>query len=352
MGRQPVKAIILAGDHPWDRSPVGRIIPRALLPIAQSPVAAHLLRGLSASGVHSATFCVNPASRVLRRYFADGRRFDVELDYFEDQMPRGPAGCLRDAAVFSRAERFLVVEGSLVADFPYSDILQAHEQSGAPVTIVTGDDPLVSVGPAHLSQPAGVWVIDRGVLGHVPPAGYQDLKEGLIPRLLQANIPVRSHRIDIPIPRVRDARSYYAINEWVVRRHTAGGSHYHDYRRHGQALVHESARVSASARLVGPVIIGPKAVIADDAWIAGPTVIGGSCSVEPRGCVLRSVLWDHAVVGCAATVDGSIVTNWAWVSADEPVVNQIFLPARLHALRFSGELLEVVRECSVAAAAG
>ena len=46
--------------------------------------------------------------------FGGGSSLGVRLKYSEDQMPRGPAGCVKDASEFWTGAETLVLEGGLV----------------------------------------------------------------------------------------------------------------------------------------------------------------------------------------------------------------------------------------------
>jgi len=78
--------------------------------------------------------------------------------------------------------------------------------------------------------------------------------------------------------------------------------------RRGAALVHESAEIHASARLVGPVLIGERSVVGRGSTIAGPTTIGSDCKIGENAMVCRSMVWDRASVGSESFLDRSIVT--------------------------------------------
>ena len=65
-----------------------------------------------------------------------GEGLGVRLDYYEDVMPRGPAGCLRDAALRSDADIFVVVDGTVVTQVDLEAVLQAHAGMEADLTVV------------------------------------------------------------------------------------------------------------------------------------------------------------------------------------------------------------------------
>jgi NDP-sugar pyrophosphorylase family protein len=162
-----------------------------------------------------------------------------------------------------------------------------------------------------------VYVFDRRALDHIALQGFQDIKEALIPRLHAAGESVAFHECARRSPRIFDATSYLSVNLWAVSRLSdpAGATDLatRGYKRREETFVHASARVSSRARLVGPVVVGPGAVIEDHATIVGPVTIGRESVVAQGAVVSRSVLWRHCRLGRGSLVDGCLVTDGALV---------------------------------------
>src|SRR5439155_21486014 len=118
-------------------------------------------------------------------------------------------------------------------------------------------------------SPAGVFVFEARVLEHVPESGYQDIKEVLIPRLYRAGERVATYSAQGRCPRVSSPESYLAVNAWMLERMDSPPA---GYRRSGEAYLHATAQVDETARLIGPVQVGPDARIGRGALVVGPTV--------------------------------------------------------------------------------
>jgi NDP-sugar pyrophosphorylase family protein len=96
-------------------------------------------------------------------------------------MPRGPAGSARDAAVQTDADNFIVAEGTIFPRFDLTTVLRTHAGSKAAATVVVAE---ATGAPSHNGEePLGVYVLSREALEQVPPSGYQDIKEALLPSL-------------------------------------------------------------------------------------------------------------------------------------------------------------------------
>ncbi len=308
-------AIILAGSHVWSDEALDALCPRVLLPVANAPLISYALEWLRASGIDAIAICANTASRLLQRYLHSGAQHDLDLYYYEDRIPRGPAGCARDAATALPADHFLVIDGSILPDVHWVALSRAHTATRAAATIV-GSANAGSSGPGDGQlSPAGIYVLARRALEYVPATGFQDIKETLIPRLHRAGEAVIAFGLDQPLPRLLELRSYLAAQAWVLERLHDGRLAFEGYEGRDGACAHHSARVAAGARILGPVMIGPDSRIEDGAVIIGPSVLGRQCVVCRRAVVERSVLWDKCVVRERARLDRCVVTSGVWIEA-------------------------------------
>jgi NDP-sugar pyrophosphorylase family protein len=286
-----------------------------------SSAVTYVLRWLSEGGVTDATLCANSATRVARHCLGDARQFGVSLRYLEDHVPRGPAGCVRDVACQSSAERFVVADACHLPQLDLSKLMATHVASRAAMTVaLTTHNPETGSNDSRL-RPVGVYVIEREALDRIPGPGYQDIKEELIPQLRRDGMPVLPYIIHDRVFRLAGIGGYLATHEQVVSRIVKGEWAGADFERLGGSLVHRSADISSRSRLIGPCVVGPDARIAAGVTIVGPTVVGEGVLVEQDATVSRSALWEGCRIGGAAAVDSAVVTHGATVRAAETVTH-------------------------------
>jgi len=310
--------IVLAGVHDWDESGLERLGPRPLLPVLREPLIGGALRWLRQAGLRRVVICANSASRAVRRAIGDGKSLGLEVEYYEDWTPRGPAGCVRDAALAVGAERVLVAEGTAWPDGDPRPLLAAHTESGASLTVVATEDRAATLDGAAVLTPVGSYVVERAVLEHVPATGYQDFKEVLLPRLHERGVATMVYRVARPGPRPTDPDRYRALNAWVLGRRLRAAPA-PGYRRIGVCEVHETAEVAETARLLGPVLIGPRTRVGADALVVGPTVLGDGGTVEAGAVICESVLWDDWCVGAQALVEACVIGHHGAVARGDQV---------------------------------
>ena len=320
MTADAVSAVVLAGTHPWSGSSFEKLAPRPLVPVALEPLISYSLRWLMRGGIRRATICANGTTRAVQTTLGDGGELGLELSYYHDGTPRGPAGCVRDAGMRTASQTLVVTDGTAIPTVDLADLLASHYASGAAVTAVVHREHSLSAPPS----PGGVYVFERRALEHVGANGFQDIKENLIPRLHRAGERVVAHQSEGFCPHVLNAQTYLAVNHWMLQRLA------HADESMGGILLHPSASVDASARLVGPVMLGPGVRVEAGATLVGPTSIGEGSVVERGALVARSVVWSRCVVGEGSLVHGCVVGNDVVVPPATRLFNVVCPQSHVH----------------------
>lgn len=323
--KRRVRGIILAGS--WAETSFEALLPRPLVPVALTPVIAHVLGWLRDGGIEVATACANGASTAIQQFVEAASGDRLRVDFHQDETPRGPAGVARDAALSSDAELFIVCDGATVPVVEIPELLETHGRSRAAMTLVVHGDLGASTYEARPWTPGDIYILDRQVFEYVSPQGFQDIKETLIPKLHEMGKGVVTHFVPGACPRVLNAESYLAVNDWLVEQVCAWKYAKRlglgEYRVLGQGLRHPSARIEAGARVVGPVLLGPDVEVAAGATLVGPVSVGAQTRIEADAAVSRSVVWSHCHIGAGALVDRSLLVNDAIVRPGETVYGSV-----------------------------
>jgi mannose-1-phosphate guanylyltransferase len=324
-----VCGIVLAGTHAWGESSLEMICSRPLLPVAGRPLIVYVLDWLRNGGVRRASICANSDTTVFRYCLGDGAVAGISVGYYEDRMPRGPAGCARDAAVQSSSDVFILVEGTLLPGVDLAALLNAHRKSEAALTLVVSSDDPTEGDPKPACEPAGVYVASRRALEEVPAKGYQDIKEMLVPRLYQSG----QHVFPWSIPRganlrVRELASYLAATCRAIEALTSGCLPPDAYVRVGDGWAHKSARIDETACVVGPVLVGPSCKIEHRVTVLGPAAIDEGCEIERDAVVSTAAIWSHCRVGAGAIVDHCVLTTGSRIEPGLVLRETVNAPAR------------------------
>jgi NDP-sugar pyrophosphorylase family protein len=317
--------VVLAGTYHWDNSAFGRLMPRPLVPIANKPLITYGLSWLWNAGITCVTVTGNRETRALDSQLRQQVPSEMELTYLEDPMPRGPGGCLRDAADGVSDDTFLVIDGTSVPNVGLTALLDRHRAENAAATVVVYSEPQEPGGPSW-HNPVGIYLCHRRAFESIPARGYFDIKEHLIPRLCRAGDRVLTYEAPREVPRVLNARTYLVVNELFTELFVSSSDVPAGYARRGEALVHRDAKVADDALLTGPILVGPGASVLADAVVVGPTSIGREAVVESKAVVSRSAVWPRARVGAVASLDRCTVADGAVIPPGARESNTVIAP--------------------------
>lgn len=147
-------AVILAGGKGVRLRPYTTGLPKPLVPIGDKHVILEiLLEQLSSQGFTSVTLAINHLGRLIRAFVGDGSRWGLQVDYAEETHPLstvGPLFLIRDRL----PEHFLMMNGDLLTDLRFDDLLRGHATAGSPLTVATAR--------CEMRSEFGVLDIDRG----------------------------------------------------------------------------------------------------------------------------------------------------------------------------------------------
>ncbi|MEE1757508.1 nucleotidyltransferase family protein [Streptomyces sp. SP18CS02] len=130
-------AVILAGGKGVRLRPYTTALPKPLVPIGdQHAILEIVLRQLASAGFTSCTLAIGHLGQIIRAYVGNGARWGMDVDYSTEESPLGTMGPLltmRDRL----PESFLVMNGDILTDLDYADLLHRHIAGDAPLTIAT-----------------------------------------------------------------------------------------------------------------------------------------------------------------------------------------------------------------------
>ncbi|WP_428935849.1 nucleotidyltransferase family protein [Streptomyces sp. ACT015] len=130
-------AVILAGGKGVRLRPYTTALPKPLVPIGdQHAILEIVLRQLSAAGFTSCTLAIGHLGEIIRAYVGDGSQWGLAVDYATEESPLGTMGPLLNLR-HRLPDTFLVMNGDVLTDLDYADVLRRHRSSGAPLTIAT-----------------------------------------------------------------------------------------------------------------------------------------------------------------------------------------------------------------------
>ena len=219
-----MQALILAGGKGTRLRPYTAVLPKPLMPIGDYPILEIILRQLKAAGCDAVILAVGHMSHLFETFFADGKRYDLDISYAFEEKPLGTAGPI--GALADRLEdNFLVMNGDLLTTIDYSSFFQSHLDLNSAATIamyrreVNIDYGVIettaeSVLDRYVEKPTytfdvsmGIYAMNKNKVGtYVSPGKHLDIPQLMI-NLSQDNHKVHCRRQDcqwLDIGRVDD----------------------------------------------------------------------------------------------------------------------------------------------------
>ena len=134
-----MQAIVLVGGEGTRLRPLTSDVPKPAVTLVDRPFLAYAIEWLAAHGVTEIVLACGFLPDVLREALGDEERHaGVTITYATEPERLGTAGAIRFAAeaLGDRLDdRFLALNGDVLADLDLSALVRAHEERGAGATI-------------------------------------------------------------------------------------------------------------------------------------------------------------------------------------------------------------------------
>ena len=206
-----MQAVILAGGKGTRLLPFTKVFPKPLVPLGEKPIIDTIIRQLKYFGFTRITLAVGYMAEMIQTYLRNGERYGVDLEYAFEEEPLGTVGPL--AQIGNLEQRFLVMNGDVITNLNYRDLITFHKDHNAIATIgtyhknfridlgIVQDDGGLSIVD-YIEKPnytfkvsMGVFVFEHHVLSYMEPKKYLDFPD-LIKRLIAHGEIVMSYPFD------------------------------------------------------------------------------------------------------------------------------------------------------------
>ena len=130
-------AVIVAGGKGVRLRPYTTLIPKPLVPIGEDhSILEIVMRQLAEQGFERVVLAIGHLGNLIRAYVGDGSQWGIDVEYFQETAPLGTIG---PALMFldDCPDNFLVMNGDIITNIDYADLLQTHIEAKSPLTIAT-----------------------------------------------------------------------------------------------------------------------------------------------------------------------------------------------------------------------
>ena len=153
-----------------DPDPLTEEVPKPMLPVGGRPLLELTIEQLRNAGIRRVNLATHYKGDVISRHFGDGRDFQMDIQYVEEQQPLGTAGALR--LLDSSDEPLLVINGDILTRVDFRAMLDYHRENVADMTVAVKEhEARLPYGVVDIKGINIVGISEKPVLHHFINAG-------------------------------------------------------------------------------------------------------------------------------------------------------------------------------------
>ncbi|MFD2673116.1 sugar phosphate nucleotidyltransferase [Marinicrinis sediminis] len=321
-----MKAVIMAGGKGTRLRPLTSNTPKPMVPLLDRPVMAYIIDLLKKHDITDIAVTMQYMPEQIKNYFGDGSEFGVHLSYFQEEVPLGTAGSIKNAEDFLD-ERFIVISGDALTDFDLSQAIEFHAQKQALATLVltqvahplefgvvmTDEDGAIY---RFLEKPTwsevfsdtvntGIYILEPETLKWMNEHEPMDFSKDLFPMLLQHQQPLYGYVAEgywSDIGSVEQYRqAHWDLLEGKVEAAITG------LQVKPGIWISPEADISPDVSVKAPVWIGSDVIVEPDCMIGPRAVLGNGCIVNQGGVIESAILWEDVFTEGHSEVKGATI---------------------------------------------
>ena len=187
------RVVIMAGGKGIRMRPLTENTPKPMLLVAGTPILEHIIERFKKQGFSRFTICIGYLGELIKEYFEDGSKWDVEIEYLSEESPLGTAGPMRNLQNIGDLP-FIVTNGDIISEIDMADLVEFHVEQRAVATMAIRSYELQSQfgvvetngieisaiieKPIYRTQiSTGVYVFDPNVLKQLPNSDVLQMPE-------------------------------------------------------------------------------------------------------------------------------------------------------------------------------
>jgi len=207
-----MKVIITAGGKGTRIKEIAGEIPKAMMPVVGKPVLEYQVELAKRYGFTDFLFLIGYLGEQIEKYFGNGSKFGVTINYYHENNPLGTAGAFKEVEDLL-TDDFWVFYGDTIMDIDMPRMLDFHRKNKADATLFLHpndhpfDSDLVGIDEhnkvtAFYPKPhednyyygnlvnAALYILSPKILDYIPKGKSSDFSKDIFPKALEhdANI--------------------------------------------------------------------------------------------------------------------------------------------------------------------
>lgn len=318
----------MAGGEGTRLRPLTANQPKPMLPMANAPMAEHVVNLLRQHGFEEIVVTVGFLASTIRTYFGDGSELGVHLVYATEETPLGTAGSVLNARD-ELDDRFLVISGDVLTDVDLTALMDFHAKHGAVVTLALEAVPnplefgiVIIDGDGRverfLEKPGwgdvfsdtintGIYVLEPEVFDWIPSGRAVDFSSEVFPSMLEAGRPLYGYVGHDYWEDVGTLEAYLRAHADILDRKVQ--IEVPGFPLRPDVWLGAGAEVHPSAKILGPALIGDNCRIGAGVELHGHCVLGANVRVGENTVIERCVIHDNVYMASAVNARGCVIAR-------------------------------------------
>jgi len=186
--------LLMAGGFGKRLAPLTNIVPKPLLKVGKKPLLETIIERFIDYGFYKFYISTHYRSEMIKSYFEDGSKWQIEINYLDEVEPLGTGGSLQLLPALDSALPLIVMNGDLLTKVNFESLLDHHNKSKSNLTVsVVEYDFQVPYGVLKVSENkvkkivekpihkffvnAGIYVINPSLIDGVRGKGHLDMPD-------------------------------------------------------------------------------------------------------------------------------------------------------------------------------
>ncbi len=202
-----MKVVIIAGGKGTRMAEFIKDTPKSLIKIGEKPIVEHQIKLLKSYGIKEIWLLLGYLGDQIKEYLKDGKKWGVNLHYYEEKEPLGTAGAIKMLEKEIK-EDFLALSGDVMMNFDVKRFINWHKQKKGIASIVVHpndhpfDSDLVETDNkgeiiSLLKRPhpkgaiyrnlsiASLYIFSPKIFKYMPAGKKTDIEKDILPALLE-----------------------------------------------------------------------------------------------------------------------------------------------------------------------
>tara|TARA_Y200000002_G_scaffold379817_1_gene389921 strand:- start:22 stop:1062 length:1041 start_codon:yes stop_codon:yes gene_type:complete len=186
--------LLMAGGFGKRLSPLTDSLPKPLLKVGKKPILETIINRFKEYGFYKFYISTHYRSEMIKDYFEDGSKWQIEIKYLDEDKPMGTGGSLQLLPDINEEFPLILMNGDLLTQVNFESLLYHHNKSQSNITVcVVEYDFQVPYGVLQVNKTkvkqivekpihkffvnAGIYVINSNLINQVRGSGHLDMPD-------------------------------------------------------------------------------------------------------------------------------------------------------------------------------